>query len=414
MFTENENLEALQNAVNALVEFKNNKTNASKALGLPRTTYNDMLERAERLQVQPTIFTDDAEAELVKREIKHKIERNELRRQVQVLATEKLSHEMVRQEIFQLSDYTQGALQIGDETLTPLEDDNAPEIPTIFLSDWHWGETVESEHVNGYNEYSPEIAKERFERTIDRAIKIIDQSNKNIPAVVVALGGDMVSGDIHDDLRITNGQTSIEAVLDFFDHLTVALSRLMVRFDKVFVVCTFGNHGRNTVKPLHKKAAATNYDWLISTMLEKFFKDNDDIEFVIPQAFDTNYKIFNTNYILTHGDRLGVRGGDGQIGMLGPIARGVKKIKAYYASLNNPIDYIIMGHFHTQLWLPDAIVNGTGKGFDEYALANRFAPALPTQSIWFTHPKYGVCDRTDIYADDLKDRGSDNWVSWRS
>jgi hypothetical protein len=283
------------------------------------------------------------------------------------------------------------------------------------LSDWHWGETVDSEHVNRYNEYDVKIASERFNRVIASAIKIIDQSNKEIPAVVVALGGDMVSGDIHDDLRITNGQTSIEAVLDLFDHLTMALAELTERYGKVFVMCTFGNHGRNTVKPLHKKAAATNYDWLLSTMLDKHFINNPNIEFIIPTAFDTSYKIFNTNYLLTHGDRLGVRGGDGQIGMLGPIARGVKKIMAYYATLGDPIDYIIMGHFHTQLWLPNAIVNGTGKGFDEYALANRFAPAPPTQSIWFTHPNYGICDRTDLYADvpnpDVK--SDDTWVSWR-
>lgn len=82
----------------------------------------------------------------------------------------------------------------------------------------------------------------------------------------------------------------------------------------------------NTHKPRYKGAAVTNYDWLLYCLLQRYFKRQpglcDQITFQIPEAFDVRYKVFNRRFMLTHGDRLGARGGDGFIGAMGPIMRG--------------------------------------------------------------------------------------------
>ena len=150
-------------------------------------------------------------------------------------------------------------------------------------------------------------------------------------------------------------------------------------------------------------------------MLEKYFSKDKRVNFLIPTAYDAYYKVYDTNYLLTHGDRLGVRGGTGIVGMLGPIARGVQKVKSEYANQKKPVDYILMGHFHQYISLKDAIVNGSIKGYDEYALSGRFAYERPQQALWFTHPVYGITFQVPVQSvqKEIK-KPKESWVSWRS
>ena len=48
---------------------------------------------------------------------------------------------------------------------------------------------------------------------------------------------------------------------------------------------------------------------------------------------------------------------------------------------------VIMGHYHQYISIKGAIVNGSLKGYDEYAMGNRFAFEIPKQALWFTHPR---------------------------
>lgn len=111
---------------------------------------------------------------------------------------------------------------------------------------------------------------------------------------------------------------------------------------------------------------------------------------------------------------MGVKGGDGQLGALGPISRGVQRIKKAYATLGQNVDTVLMGHYHQNVRLPDAIVNNTLKGYDEYAMSNRFAPSPANQAIWWTHPDYGITFESKIFVDEPEAKlEPDAWVKWR-
>ena len=77
-------------------------------------------------------------------------------------------------------------------------------VPTLFLSDLHWGEVVNPEEIGSVNEYNLEIAHQRLERCIDTATSLLKDyfRDAKYPGIVLALGGDMLSGDIHEELRI--------------------------------------------------------------------------------------------------------------------------------------------------------------------------------------------------------------------
>jgi hypothetical protein len=97
---------------------------------------------------------------------------------------------------------------------------------------------------------------------------------------------------------------------------------------------------------------------------------------------------------------MGVKGGDGIIGALGPIMRGEIKIRNSYSQIDHAYDILCIGHWHQALKLPRAIVNNTIKGYDEYAKKILRAPfSHPSQVLWFTHIKYGVVDFYEVFVD---------------
>jgi|TARA_R110002020_G_scaffold594_7_gene3028 hypothetical protein len=401
----------LIDALNAVIRNKGNKAAASRDLGIPRTTLLERIEQAQLQGIKPTMVPPDAEAALIEQQYSHDAEMRDMKRQVDVLAKENLSHQKLKNSLIKAENHTIKPPKWISKN-TPAK--GAPGVPTIFLSDFHWGEVVDKQAVNGINEYDREIALRRFKNVINTTIDLCTNHmvNPKYPGIICALGGDMISGDIHDELAENNDGTNIEHVLDLLDNMTWALEKFAKVFGRVFVPCTFGNHSRTYKQYRHKQAAKTNYDWMLYNLLARHFKNDKRIQFQIPTGFDTVYKVYGVSYLLTHGDRLGVAGGTGIVGMLGPIARGVQKIKQEYNNQNKTIDYVILGHYHQYISLKGCIVNGSTKGYDEYAYSNRFTSERPQQALWFTHPEYGVTFQVPVVVDEPTGAKSKDWVSW--
>src|SRR5690606_40632437 len=66
--------------------------------------------------------------------------------------------------------------------------------------------------------------------------------------VVVFLGGDMISGDIHDELVQTNEDTVLGTLLYWSEQLAAGFEMLADFYPAVHVVSVCGNHGRRTRK----------------------------------------------------------------------------------------------------------------------------------------------------------------------
>jgi molybdenum-dependent DNA-binding transcriptional regulator ModE len=289
-------------------------------------------------------------------------------------------------------------------------------VPSTIWSDWHIGEVVTLGETNGVNEYSLAIAEARIRRLVERTIDLCfhHMTNPKFPGIVVNILGDIVSGEIHQELAETNEQELFPVILWTVERLTWALSALADRFGSVFVPCVSGNHGRMTKKPQAKRYVYKNADWLIYCLLERHFKAANDrrIQFLIPEANEVFYRVYGTRYMGLHGDDLGVKGGDGIIGAIGPIMRGEIKVANSSSQINRGYDMLMMGHWHQTLFLPRATVNNTLKGFDEYARRMLRAPASPpAQVLWFTHPTRGITARWEIVLEEAKREQGAAWVS---
>jgi predicted phosphodiesterase len=291
-------------------------------------------------------------------------------------------------------------------------------VPTLFLSDLHFGEVVYPAQVNGRNEYNTPIAIQRLRNVVSNAHKILQTtlSGGSFGGAVVILGGDMVDGVIHDELRDTSDETVMQSVVTVHDQLLPALKQFADEYGRVHVPCVAGNHGRLDRKPRMKNGPQLNFDWLLYQFLAKSIGDSkyrDRVTFQIPDGFDCSYRVHGVRYLLTHGDSF--KGGSGITGPLLPWMRGEARTRQQYDALGLPYDVLCMGHWHQLRYLDSIIVNGCLPGFNEYALKNRFAFERPQQALWLTHPKHGRWLESKAFAEDSEaPEGAEAWCEVRA
>lgn len=293
--------------------------------------------------------------------------------------------------------------------------------PCTIWSDWHYSEVIDPSQVGGANKFNAAIAKKRaqklVETTADLCYNHMGSANKTYPGIVVCLGGDMISGVIHEELAESNDRTPMQAVNDLTDLLAGCIDTMATKFGKVFLPAVVGNHGRTTPKPRLKSAVFHSYDWGIYCNLARHFRGTKNIQFMIPNETDARFNVFGHRYLLTHGDNLGVKGGDGIIGAIGPIMRGSMKVHASEAEIGRDFDTALICHWHQYITLPGLIVNNSLKGYDEYArLRLRAKYSRPSQALWFTHPQHGVTAHWQIYLEPKLNRkdAAKAWVEWQS
>lgn len=332
-----------------------------------------------------------------------------LRAQIKRLETQELTDARVQKEILKVAT---GDVEVPSWAVkVPKAGKDLGGVPTLFASDWHFGEVVRAAEIGGVNEYNLAIARERARTLIDTAILLLRKhlTHATYPGIVFVLGGDMLSGDIHEELQQTNEVETMPALLDLVGVLSWCITTLADEFGHVFIPCVTGNHGRTSRKPRAKRRNHTNFDWLLYNILAGRFADDKRVQFLIPEGPDAYYKIYNTRYLLTHGDQF--RGGDGMIGALGPIARGDKKKRSRNGQTDRSFDVMILGHWHQYIHMSRFIVNGTLKGYDEYADASNFDVEPAQQALWVTHPDHGITFRMPVYVQRTKATAKTEWVS---
>lgn len=279
-----------------------------------------------------------------------------------------------------------------------------PGFPMTVWSDWHWGETVRRAETGGVNAFNRTIANKRVHGLVDHTIDLLRNyagARPEYPGIWVCLGGDMISGSIHEELRETNWGTVEEQALEVGDAIASGLLAMAEEFGEVWVPCVVGNHGRKAHRPVNKQKVRENREYGVYKSLERHFSTDPRFHFFVPEETDFFFSVYGHRFLLTHGDSLGVKGGDGIIGALGPIARGTIKTATSERQIGRDFDTLIIGHWHQYIPRSEAvavIVNGTFKGYDEYArLTLRARYAKPSQALWLVSPKHGIAAQWPVY-----------------
>jgi hypothetical protein len=271
-----------------------------------------------------------------------------------------------------------------------------------LLSDIHMGEVISAEEIQGINEFNPEICKQRLEKYFKAACEVGERwsSDTDCDGVLLALAGDLTSGDIHEELRMTNALTSHEQVQAVVETVAPGIKLLKEQFGRVHVVVVPGNHGRTTIKPTAKLYARLSYDTLIGSILQREFAEDDRITFQFSAAKDQLTPIYGRTILTTHGDKIGTRGGMGFAGPMLPIVRGSKKIEAQQSGIGRRPDLIQFGHYHTTGNPGLVLANGSVPGYSEYADDLRAVVEPPQQWLYLLHSRWWLRERSTIQLEE--------------
>ena len=282
------------------------------------------------------------------------------------------------------------------------------------LTDTHIGDNVELEEMMGLNEYNIDIFNKRLYGWANQVITLAElrRNSAEVGELIVPMLGDMISGDIHEELARTNNDHCMGQMIRGANLISQALMFIAPHFDEVRVPCVVGNHGRMTRKPPMKNKYM-DWDYMLYQWVSVFCQNQKNIEFHIPKTFMTTINVCNRNILLAHGDFIN-GGGSGT-----SINRGVSNMrnvlsfrKGLKEEINNiqdnslesvpdSYDSALLGHFHRI----DEIDIGTGavhicgcmKGGDEFAMQRVQAINKPRQLVLYYHPKYGEIGKEIIY-----------------
>jgi hypothetical protein len=391
------------------------QTEAAIELGIARTTLQSRMRIAKQRGITPNAKKVENRKDTEIRGLKDKV--LELERQLKSAHRDVLATEAIR-GFFSLAQ--DRAPSFPEWVVKPAKTTGQLGTPLALWSDWHLGEVVKPEQVAYINQYDLKIAEKRVRTLVEKIIYLsFDFAKKpDYPGIVVALGGDIISGFIHQELRETNEGTIAEQLLAAYRIVGSALLTLAGRFGRVFVTGVVGNHGRLTFKPQAKNRVVENLEWALYSLLEERFNPVDPatgkklagyderFAFYISQDTDALFTVAGHRFLLTHGDSTGARGGDGIIGAIGPIVRGEKKVRDVQSMIEMNYDTALMGHYHTFVQLHNVIVNPTLKGYDEFVKnMMRARPEPPAQLLLFVHPDYGIIDTKRIFVETVRREG---------
>ena len=261
------------------------------------------------------------------------------------------------------------------------------------ITDSHHGAVQSKSEIEGFGEYSPEISERRQAQFVKNALKWAScHTAYKIDEAVVLVTGDLISGDIHKELQVTNAFPTPVQSVEAARILATQVLQISGCFPKVRVefICE-DNHGRLELKPQAKEAGFNNWNFVIANISKQMLKDQDNVEFNFYPQFEKCVSVKGRRYLLCHGH--GIQGWMGIPYYSIDRKVGKEAVKRMHAPTTAQFDLIVMGHYHTPMAAPLYWIGPSVSGTDAYDHKNgRFGN--PAQVAWMVHPKNGEFDRT--------------------
>lgn len=231
--------------------------------------------------------------ELEKERVRMRDERNELKR-------------MLREEARKESFMEQIRRAISECDVKPLEHDesktfdgvtNGDNDLIVTLTDLHTGIQID----NFCNKFDSDVLKTRLNRYIDKIVEVQRRHGSENAFVIVS---EVISGLIHDSLRIESNQTVIEQFLTAVNYISDFLAEISRHFSCVNVFCCPGNHSR-VVANKDNSVKGENLDNLVIPFLEAKLQNFDNV-YCYGNEIEESVAMFNVrnNIIMaSHGDK---------------------------------------------------------------------------------------------------------------
>lgn len=273
----------------------------------------------------------------------------------------------------------------------------------LLLSDLHLDEVVNLYEMDGMNEYNRAIAERRLHRIAEGLVSLLREyvAGVELDGLVAALLGDIITGVIHDELARTNEAPPSASIAYWVPIIASMLVWLADELDiPIHVPAVDGNHDRDPGmgrRTPNKQRAESSLAWIIYNWLADHLRDDDRITFGITVSNEQLIDVYGTTLLLSHGDSFRSQGGIG--GLYPSMLKWLLRRHQLYSDTKHDFDYACIGHWHQTLWGKDFFVNGSLKGYDEYAKAGGFGFEIPQQQLFLVTPERGVVQRLSVHAE---------------
>lgn len=278
-----------------------------------------------------------------------------------------------------------------------------PVVPCLHLTDLHIGAVQDPNEIEGFNAYSPEISERRLTDLTTRWLKWTDYQRKayTINDATIIITGDLISGDIHEELRNTNAYPSPVQVAEAARMVSSLIAQIAPYFHSVTVhFVSEDNHARLTKKPQAKEAGMNSLNYLVGKMIEAYVKDLSNVRMNIYPMLEKVVNVNDRLYLITHGHT--VKGWMG-VPWYGVERKVSKEAQSRLHLIMQEVERAkdigfhkyVFGHFHTPIDTPLYSCGASLQGTDAYDhQAGRYAN--PGQSAWLVHPKNGEFNRINF------------------
>lgn len=367
-------------------------------------------EKTVEATPEPIVLTTEERIEADRRLIRAKAEAAEFKKLYNAANRDENIYDDIRAEV------SSTIARIEPITVLPPHIGSTDTVEDAILgwSDWHGGEVIDFDVMQGYNCYDPTIMCRRAQSTVDTTLSLLfnHHSGTTFENLYVFDLGDGIAGDMLQDNMATNGMGVFQSIVFVAEVRARAIAELAQHIPVIYVSVP-GNHGRRSMKMPWKQPSETA-DWLIANIIKERCANLDNVTVVVPSAWTSVVNIRGWNHSLNHG-YASAKGGYGGIPFYA-FQRADGKKTALESAHNNKVDYRWMGHIHTPAELPkmdgvgSQFVVGTLAGGNEYALEELNAYGDPMQLLVGCNEKHGVTWRYPLqvkFADEVESRYED-------
>ena len=316
------------------------------------SAYRKAYQQARRFYEAGVFTTEDkyidkikeVTRELEKEKVKLRDERNEFNRLIREQARRESYKEQVLRAIKEF--------QCKPLEFIPYDNDIEYDECSMVISftDVHTGIDIKSS-INVFNE---DVLWDRIVRYVAKIRTIQKRHCAKYGYVVLS---ELISGLIHNTLRIENNQNLIQQFLTVTDYLAQFLVEMNKLFEDTYVVMAPGNHSRISPKP-EDSLRGENMDILAMPYLSAMLQNYKHIHF-IDNEYDEYVAIFNVegqSAMAVHGDK-------------DNLSDVVQKLTMY---TGKKPDFVFMGHRHTNamstVYDTKIIQSGTIASTDNFAM----------------------------------------------
>lgn len=261
---------------------------------------------------------------------------------------------------------------------------NTEATAVVLASDWHLEQRVDGNKIMYPNEYTLEIAEKRAKQFFQGTVVLLKEAEQNVKIknLVLWLGGDFITGNIHtENLKVC--QLGPSQAICFARDLIISGIEFLLKETDVDITIPYnhGNHARITEKVWKSTEEDNSLENILYEDIRFYFKNERRITMVEPKGTVATVEIYGLKIGFVHGHH-GFRYMDGVGGLYIPAR---KYIMRKFAKANYYL--VCMGHHHQYLQDTMFLCNGSMIGYDQYADSCGFPYDIPKQTFFLIEEK---------------------------